>query len=182
MKTHLVTAQLQQQQSPLQVLVLSTQLEQRLQLQDAFYCSQIQFFLGLADSATATDYKNFTYPSPYNFTGTGVAQGLYNVYNGTLSLSVNNRTIVTQWDLLRHLEINQTQQNATIASGVNEDQFSGAFSAGFVAEPNWVLIGSKNNQLSIQLPSAIPALTATKTTILAITMRGVLAQNCTVVS
>lgn len=158
--------------------------ESRLQLQDAFYCSQIQFFIALADSATATDYKNYTYPSPFVFTGGSgaVAQGLYNVYNGTLSLNVNNRTIVTSWDLLRHLEINQTQQNAASGSGVNEDQFSGGYSASFVAEPNWVLIGSKNNQLSIQLPTSIPALTSGKTTVLGITMRGVLAQNCTVVS
>ena len=157
-------------------------LENRLQLQDAFYCSQIQFFIALADSATATDYQNSTYPNPNIFTGAGVAQGLYNAYNGALSLTVNNRQICVAWDLVRHLEKNQTQQNATLTSGVNQDQFSGGYSASFVAEPNWVLIGSKNNQLSIQLPSAITALTAGKTTVLAIVMRGVLAQNCTVVS
>lgn len=157
-------------------------LENRLQLQDAFYVSQIQFFICLADSATATDYQNSTYPNPNIFTGAGVAQGLYNAYNGQMSLTVNNRQICVSWDLVRHLSKEQTQQNATLASGVNQDQFNGGSSGSFVAEPNWVLIGSKNNQLSIQLPSAIPALTATKTTVLAIVMRGVLAQNCTVVS
>jgi hypothetical protein len=107
---------------------------------------------------------------------------MYNFYNGTMSLTVNNRTITTSWDLFRHLEIPQTQQNAAAASGVSSDQLTGGYSTSFVCEPNWVLIGSKNNQLSIQLPAAVGTLQAGVTTVFTVLMRGVLAQNCTVVS
>lgn len=156
--------------------------EQRLQLQDAFFCSSVQVFYSLASSATATDYAPITWPNPFKLTTVGAAAAMQNFYNGTMQLTVNNRTIVTSWDLLRHLEIPQTQQNAAAGSGVNSDQLTGGYSTSFVCEPNWVLIGSKNNQLQIQLPAAVSVLQASVTTVFTVLMRGVLAQNCTVVS
>ena len=110
--------------------------EQRLQLQDAFYVSSVQVFYSLASSATATDYSPITWPNPFKLTTAGAATAMYNFYNGNLSLTVNNRQIVTSWDLLRHLEIPQTQQNAAAASGVNSDQLTGGYSTSFVCEPN----------------------------------------------
>jgi hypothetical protein len=156
--------------------------EQRLQLQDAFFCSSVQVFYSLATSATATNYGPITWPNPFDLTTAGASAAMYNFYNGTMSLTVNNRTIVTSWDLFRHLEVPQTQKNNAAGAGVNHDQLTGGYSTSFVCEPNWVLIGSKNNQLSIQLPAAIGTLQAGVTTVLTVLMRGVLAQNCTVVS
>ena len=156
--------------------------EQRLQLQDAFFCSSVQVFYSLAASATATNYAPITWPNPFDLTTAGAAAAMYNFYNGTMSLTVNNRTIVTSWDLFRHLEVPQTQKNNAAGAGVNSDQLTGGYSTSFVCEPNWVLIGSKNNQLSIQLPAAVGTLQAGVTTVFTVLMRGVLAQNCTVVS
>jgi hypothetical protein len=157
--------------------------EQRLNLQDAFYVSTVQVFLSLADSATATDYSPITYNNQHLFTTAGANQALNNFYNGTLSLTVNNRVITPSWDILRHLEIPQTQQTAVPTSTANTvDQLTGGYSSSFVCEPNWVLIGSKNNNLSITLPNSIGTLQASKTTVLGIVLRGVLAQNVTVVS
>jgi hypothetical protein len=156
--------------------------EVRLNLQDAFYVSSIQIVVSLASSATATDYDFYTWNNPFIFSTAGAAAALNNLYNGQLSLSVNNRTICTNWDILRHKEVPQTQQNATAGSGVNSDQKTGMYSASSVCEPNWVLIGSKNNNLSIQLPASIGTLQASSTTVIGIILRGVLAQNCTVVS
>ena len=162
--------------------------EQRLNLQDSFFVSSFQMFIGLQTSTdTATNFPLYTYPNPHVFsaninTATSTSKALYNAYNGYFSLSVNNRTIATAWDGYRHLEINQTQQNAAItATAGTLDQISGTTSSSYAVEPNWVLIGSKNNTLTLNMPGAISAIES-GTTKLVVILRGVLAQNSTVVS
>lgn len=156
--------------------------EVRLNLQDAFYVASVQVFTALATNATATDFSLDTYPNPRKYSTAGAAAALYNLYNGYLSLTVNNRIITPNWDLFRHLEINQTQQTVTpVATTIPLDEMNGNSTA-FACEPNWVLIGSKNNVLNFQLPSSIGTLQASSTTVLAVILRGVLAQNVTVVS
>lgn len=155
--------------------------EQRLNLQDAFYVGNVSFYLTTgAATDTALDLK--TYNDRFVFTGAGVATQLLNVWNGYLSLTVNNRVITPSWSLYSHYWVGQTQQNAALASGVNIDQFDGTSSATVACEPNWVLIGSKNNVLTINLPAAPTALTAGTNTYMVIILRGILAQNVTVVS
>lgn len=159
--------------------------ENRLNLQDAFYTSSVQMFVSKVASETATDMTLASYPNIRNF-GTVATDnsGLYQLYNGYLSLTVNNRVITPSWDLYRHLSIPQTQQTgtlpATAASTVAYDQFEGLSSGSCACEPNWVLIGSKNNNLSLNLPAAIT--TVTNFTYIVLILRGVLAQNVTVVS
>jgi len=157
--------------------------EQRLNLQDAFFCASVQLFTAVAASSTATNFSLNTYPNPRIYSTAGASAALYNLYNGYLSLTVNNYTITPSWDLYRHLEINQTQQTVTpIATTIPLDQVSGLTSTAVACEPNWVLIGSKNNTLQINLPAAIDTLQASSTTVLVLILRGVLAQNCTIVS
>jgi len=157
--------------------------EQRLNLQDAFFCASVQLFTAVAASATATNFSLNSYPNPRIYSTAGAAAALYNLYNGYLSLTVNNYTITPSWDLYRHLEINQTQQTTTpVAAGIPLDEISGIKSTAVACEPNWVLIGSKNNTLQLNLPAAIDTLQASSTTVLVLILRGVLAQNCTIVS
>lgn len=157
--------------------------ETRLNLQDAFYTGSVQMFTALASSAAATDFTLDSYPNPRKYSTAGAAQALQNLYNGYLSLTVNNRVITPSWDLYRHYDAPQTQQSTTpIANGVPVDEFNGNSTAGVSCEPNWVLIGQKNNQLQLTLPNAIGTLQAGQTTVLVIILRGVLAQNVTVVS
>lgn len=150
--------------------------EQRLNLQDAFYISEIMVYLGKAASTTDSSYKLSTYPSPTVFTTSGAAAALYTLYNGVLSLTINNRQIVPASDLTKFLQVPQTQ--ATAATNSPIDQFDGQWST--VVEPNLVLIGSKNSLINITIPSAFAALDAN--TRVVIICRGVLAQNVTVVS
>jgi len=148
--------------------------EQRLNLQDAFYISEIMVYIGKASSTTDATYVLKTYPSGQVFT-TG-ATSLYGLYNGILSLTVNNRQIVPASDLTKFLQIPQTQQ--TGAANSPADQFDGAWAN--VVEPNLVLIGSKNSLFNITIPTAFATLDAN--TRVVILCRGVLAQNVTVVS
>lgn len=153
-----------------------TPTENRLNLQDAFYVSEIMVYIAKAASATDSSYKLETYPSSQVFTTVGAAAALYTLYNGNLALTVNNRQIVPHSDLVKFLQIPQTQQTAAVNSP--KDQFNGNYSS--VVEPNLVLIGQKNSLFNITIPSAFAALDAN--TKVVIVVRGVLAQNVTVVS
>ena len=155
------------------------QNEQRLQLQDAFYVGSIQFYLGLASSTTATDYSPITWNNPFQFSTAGAATALNNFYQGEYSLTVNNRVISPALPMVRHKHVPILQQNATAGSGVNSDAFDGINQTAFACEPNWVLIGSKNNQFVLNLPSAIGTLQAGSTTVITCLMSGILAQNVT---
>ena len=154
--------------------------EQRLNLQDSFFVSGISMYVYNTTNATDTDAVFQSYPSPTYF-GAAPAQALYQLYNGSLSLTENNRVITPSWDLQRHLVAPQTQQTVTpIASGVQINEFEASYGE-YACEPNWVLIGSKNNNLTINLPNAVSTLKA-GTNVVAIVLRGVLAQNSTQVS
>jgi len=156
--------------------------ENRLALQDSFFVSSVSLYVYNTTNATDTDAVFQTYPSPTYWTATA-AQALYQIYNGELSLTVNNRVITPSWDLYRHMVVPQAQQVATpIASTTVINQFDGSSYGEYTCEPNWVLIGSKNNNLTINLPNAVSTLKASSTTVIALILRGVLAQNSTQVS
>lgn len=156
--------------------------ETRLNLQDAFYCGTIQIYTSIASSATATDYAPITWNNPFQYSTAGAALALNNFYNGSYSLTVNNRVISTAMPTIRHKTVPILQQNAATGSGVNSDAFDGVQAAAYACEPNWVLIGSKNNQLTMNLPAAIGTLQASSTTVITMLLSGILAQNVTPVS
>lgn len=157
--------------------------EQRLNLQDAFYCGSIQWFLGLASSATATDYDPITWNNPYRFNTASAAQALNNFYQGTYSLTVNNRVISPALPMERHKCVPTYQQSitaiATATPGSISDAFDGINQTAFACEPNWVLIGSKNNNFTLNLPTAVGTLQASQTTVVTCLLSGILAQNVT---
>jgi hypothetical protein len=146
--------------------------EQRLALQDGFYCSSIGLFFGVPSSTTASNYQLCTYPNSTIFSGANTASSLYNWYNSTLQLSVNNRQIVPSYDLYRHYSVPQTQDGTTTI-----DQQDGSSSGFYPIEPGWVLVGSKNNILTVSLPNAMAAVETNSRAILI--LRGHTAQNVT---
>jgi hypothetical protein len=162
--------------------------ENRLNLQDSFFVSSISMFIGLqASTDTSTNFPLYPYPNPHVFsagigTATSTSKALWNAYNGYLTLSVNNRTITPNFDCFRFYDARTTQQNATLtATAGTLDEMNGANSSNYSVEPNWVLIGSKNNTLTLNMPGAIDN-KESGTTKIVIYLRGVLAQNSTIVS
>lgn len=157
--------------------------ENRLNLQDMFITGSLGLMIGLADSATATDFDLYTWNDPNVFSTSGAAQALNNLYNGKLSYTVNNNVLTPSWDLWRHKMVPQTQTQAAASGIIATASMKDGWSDTFVpVEPNWIIQGQKNNQLTIDLPAAIGTLQASKTTVLTLIARGVLAQNVTVVS
>ena len=152
-----------------------------LNLQDAFYCSSL--FIGFAKPGSATDttFQLVTYPNASIFSSSNTASSLFSFYNGNLSLTVNNRQIVPAYDIYRHYEVPQQQTTVDAdytSSGIDyKDQQSGADSGFYPIEPGWVFVGSKQNVLQIELPSALAAVESNSRVV--VIMRGHLAQNVT---
>jgi hypothetical protein len=152
--------------------------EQRLALQDAFVISEIGIFVSVPAAATTTAFPLYTYPNAIAFSVTGAATALYNLYNGTFQATINNRQIVPSWDIYRHLSVPQTQEDSGAGTNTNIDQNDASSFGYYSCEPNIVLVGSKNNQLSLNLPGAISTLQTGAPRIVVI-FRGILAQNVT---
>jgi|SRR5882672_1025490 len=154
--------------------------EIRLNQQDSFIPTHIGFFLALPTGTTDTTFKLMTYPNPFVLANAVQMQAYY---NGTMSIMINNVQYTQKWDLWRHWCTNQTQQTAVLGAGSPEDQLNtaGASDDGFYPmQPFILLIGSQNIQLNINLP--VSPTTVDANSRLVILMRGILAQNSTVVN
>ena len=151
---------------------------QLLQLQDAFVVSSIGIFAAIPASSSTTAFRLYTYPNVTAFSTSGAATALYNLYNGKMSVVVNNRQIVPSWDIYRHLYVPQTQQLAASTATTQDENDATEFGY-YPVEPNIVLVGSKNNVISLELPGAISTLEAGTAPRIVVIMRGILAQNVT---
>jgi hypothetical protein len=149
-----------------------------LNLQDGFVVSSIGVFVAIPAASTTTAFSLYTYPNATAFSTSGASTALYNLYNGKLSVVVNNRQIVPSWDLYRHLYIPQTQQGAAATATTIDENDATEFGY-YPVEPNIVLVGSKNNVISLELPGAISTLQAGVAPRIVVIMRGILAQNVT---
>ena len=153
--------------------------EKRLILQDAFVASDFGMFLAQPSSATDATFSLYTYPSPTVFAGAGLAAGLGTVYNGQLSIAINNQIILPNWDTFRYKCVPETQ--TTAAATPSLDQYNAE--QGFcIAEPNIVLSGSRNNVINLNLPAAITGTIGATPQRIVIVVRGLRAQNVTSVN
>lgn len=160
--------------------VVNFNTEDRLKLQDSFVISSI--FIGTAAPSSATDntFLPDTYANTQKYGANGPAlQAWWNA--GNLQMSVNNDIIIPKWDLWRHYNASETQQTAALGAGAPMDQDRGGFDGWYAVEPNVVMIGQKDTQLNVILKGAgLATVQANSRGI--IMVRGVLAQNSTVVS
>lgn len=150
--------------------------EKRLNLQDAFYMSTLNIYLCKAPSATSSAMLLDTYPNPVIFATSGEAVALETFYNGVWSLNVNNTVIVPGFDLMSFRQARQTQLTGADDSPI--DQFDGTDNV--IIQPNPIFSGQRKNYFQIDLPDAVAVVDAN--VYMVVIMRGVLAQNVTVVS
>ena len=153
--------------------------ENRLALQDAAIVYGIGVFVSRPAASTTTAFPYYTYPNAQAFTTAGAADALYNLYNGQLNMVINNRQIVPSWPLYQHLYVPQTQQGTSTGTNTAIDQNDGSEYGYVPVEPNIVLVGSKNNQISLQLPAAIGTLQAATAPRIIVIFKVILAQNVT---
>lgn len=158
--------------------------EFRLNLQDAFYASSLGLFFAVPASASASNFFLYTYPDTTAFATANTATSLMNWYNGKLSINVNNRQLLTGWDLLRHYQAQRTQTatNAdyTASAIAVQNSLDGGNDSFYPVEPGLVLSGSRNNSITVELANGMAAVEANSRAILF--MRGHLAQGVTSVN
>lgn len=152
--------------------------EKRLKQQDSAIVNSLAMFVALPASATDAAFQLYSYPNAFIF-GANAAP-LNALYNGNLSLAVNNDILVPNWDLFKHYHVPETQQTAALAAASPMDELNGAEDCFYPVEPNLVLIGSKNNVINLTLPAGISAVAANSRIVLI--ARCITAQNSTVVS
>lgn len=148
-----------------------TNNEQRLNLQDSFIVSAMSMTIAKKTSATDTAFIPLTYNSPALTNAAQYAK----LYNGVFTLSVNNNVLIPAWEMMQHYIAPRTQADA--GPPELENSISFATDSFVPVEPNIVLVGTKNNELVLNLKEALTAVDAN--TYIQITLRGILAQNST---
>lgn len=153
--------------------------EVRLNQQDSFVAAAWGVFLSNPASNVDATAPMLSYPNTNTF-GAAAAAAAETIYNSLFQLSVNNDIILPVWSASRHRFVPQTQATAAFGAGSPIDQID-LSSDGFVpVEPNLVVIGSKNNVLTLLLPAPLAAVTAFER--IRVHFRGVLAQNSTIIT
>lgn len=149
-----------------------TNNEQRLNLQDSFIMSSLGITIAKKTSATDSKFIPLTYPDPLELTNAAEYMGLY---NGSLQVSVNNNVLIPAWEVLQHYNAPITQAQAGPPVQVNSSKL---ISDSFIpVEPNIVLVGTKNNEIVLNLKE--PFTTVDSNTYIQLNIRGILAQNST---
>lgn len=159
-------------------------LNNLLSMQDIFVVANL--FVGwTVASATDSNGKLYSYPSPVAATSAAIATALQTLYNGRLNILNNNVNVVPSWDLNRHFFVPRTQQNTnfnaapTAPAEYTIDQLN-LLEDGFCpVEPNWVINGGGNMVATINLPGAISSIPTNGAIVMI--ARGILIQNSTTV-
>lgn len=156
--------------------------ENRLALQDSICVNEYGLFVSKPSSRTDVNFPLYTYGNTQAFSAAVAASLDGTLYsNGSLQIKANNDVLVPYRGLFNHLYRPQTQQTDTAGQpGSPKDQLRGAEDGMITAEPNIMLIGSKNYQILLNLAAAMTGTFTFERAVLIV--RGVVAQNSTVVS
>jgi hypothetical protein len=152
--------------------------ENRLNLQDVFIPNEIAVLIGVG-SATTSKPILYSYPNATIFTS-ATDTDLWSIYNGKLSLIVNNDQVLPSWDVLRHYKAPAIQELAALyyaSSPTQLDELDLSTDGFYAVEPGFVLSGGNNNQMTLQAPGA-PA-TVLANSFICVQIRGILCQNIT---
>jgi hypothetical protein len=161
-----------------------TNTEVRLRQQDSFITSNIAMRLGEPTAATDATYVDCTYPSPTIFVAGGEAAALEILYKAQMKLVVNGDVIMPTLHTGRFRKVPQSQKAVAAANqnGIAYDEIDGATDGVMICEPNLVLIGSKGNILTTEMPSGVTVISAAGFTRQIFEFRGLLAQNSTIIT
>jgi hypothetical protein len=149
-------------------------------LQDVHVVSSL--FIGLAAPSSSTDaaFPIYSYPSTAtNGFSAAQADAALTLYNGFLSIQVNNQNVLPAYDILRSYFVPQTQGAVGITAQTvfPVDQWDAGDNGFYPIEPNILLNGGANIVANIVLPAAISSVKA-DSRIVAI-FRTILCQNVT---
>lgn len=155
-----------------------TNTEVRLNLQDSVVPTHIGFYFGNPSSPTDASYKLHSYLNPAFF---GVnAAPMQSIYNGNISIMVNNNQMLVNWPTAWHDQSPMTQQTTAPGAGSPVDEFDGDNYSLRAMQPYVLLVGSQNINITLTIPAAPTSVLANSRLVLC--FDGILFQNSTVVS
>jgi len=140
----------------------------RLNLNDEFIVATMGIYLQaslLSETGADTGVKKLLTYAPMELDQISMRQ-VQNLYNGQLSIAVNNIVYLEKWDTAKHELVPRTQySNLVAAPGANATQPSNTYSKDsmFPVEPLITLSGAKKSTLQLSLASAIVPSTYTFT-------------------
>lgn len=155
--------------------------EKRLNLQDVFIVSSIALMVAKPGSTTDAMFDVFNYSNLAVFSSANTAASIRGAFaNGNLSMIIDNDQILPYFPTNWMYRAPETQQAANVgytASGVNLlDSRDGSNDGIIQIEPNFILAGNAQIDLSLNLPGAMTAVESNSRWICL--MYGLLAQNC----
>jgi hypothetical protein len=161
-----------------------TNTEVRLRQQDSFITSNIAYRLGEPTAANDATYVDCSYPSPAIFAAGGEAAALEILYKQQLKITVNGVVVMPTLHMGRFRKVPQSQKVVAAANqnGIAYDEIDGATDGVMICEPNIVLIGSKGNIITTEMPSGVTVIGADGFTRQIFEFRGLLAQNSTIIT
>ena len=170
--------------------------EQRLKLQDVFFCNRLGFYIYWAQAvttvgasvATTNEFRFLLFTAPneaMQFFGSSLGGGgwvdpvqMYALWTtGQLQVTVNNDVLTPAWDMLQHLYQPMLQGlNGTgpgwAAAGVVQSYFTPQrmdTDGLIIVEPNWVLNGGNDNEYVINYPQSLATMGIVSITVGAVT-------------
>jgi len=155
-----------------------TATEQRLQTNDNFHVEKIGFYIALTTASTDTNYRLKTYPAEVEWTA-ATANDIFNLYNGTMSITVQNVNVILGYRMTKHLVIPQTQR-ISVAANTVRDEVDLSSDCLITASPTLMLSGRLTNVIKIQLPAAITNAPAANNGRMILIFDGLTAQNAAV--
>ena len=149
---------------------------------DAFIMTSLGIFVTVGTDATSYALNLYTYANVTAFSTSLAAGALMALWNGSLSITINNIQVLPQWDLWRHYKVPRTQQQSYVAYSTAtaiplSDSFDFAEDGFFPVPDGIVLNGQANTVWNITLPGAITTIQAASRIVCII--RGTLLQNVT---
>ncbi|AXH73867.1 MAG: hypothetical protein [Bacteriophage sp.] len=166
--------------------------EKRLDITDMFTITNWSAFLIKAGSSTsATDAEIaasplYTWPNPQVFTGSGEAANLMNIYNGSMSITVDRDRVLDSYDTYRWYRVANAQKLIAQAAGTagsgeslhwQADGWEGPSYGFSELDPQITLNGVGQNDLVLNLPSAVSLAGTSSTNFVALICRGIKWQN-----
>jgi len=155
-----------------------------LNQQDSLCVTEYAIMMRNPASATSTIDQPRTYAGATAFPTANVITAVNGTFfgSGNFRITCNNDVVVPNRALINHYYVPQTQNGVGITAQTvfPLDQVRGAEDGFITAEPNIVLIGSKNYLPTIILPVAMAAVETNMRAVLI--LRGILAQNSTIIN
>lgn len=157
--------------------------EKRLAITDNFIITEVGFFIYKVASGSTSQVNTLnTFPNSLVYTGSGEAANLMNLYNGSLFINIDGRTILESWDLMRHYRVGNAQKTVlTAASGTGNawdaSTWDSASYGYFPVTPQITLFGSSKNVIRLNLPASVAMAGTSSSNYATLVLRGFLDQS-----